>query len=346
MNPLFGVLLIAIGSMGAASFYVPINKVKEWSWENFWVFQSIMAYLLAPFLFAWIMVPDLFQIFSLVPAQPKFFAVLFGFLWGFGGLTFGLSMRYLGVGLGQSVALGFCTTFGTLIPPLVVGKNFFSPSGLILLIGVAITITGIAIVGYAGFLKTKDLPKEEQRKAVKEFALKKGIFIAVFSGIMSAMMNFGLNGLPGFMDAGNIFQEVARAQGVNKVLVTTPGMVYVLFGGFITNFSYCVILNIKNKSYQEFTSVSPKMFINNVFFSMFGGVLWYMQFFFFGMGQSYLPPEIRAFGWSILMALNIAFSNIWGLFILKEWEGVSKKTIRVLVAGILVLILSTLIIKL
>lgn len=346
MNPLLGILLIAIGSMGAASFYVPINKVKQWSWENFWIVQGFMAYLIAPFIFAVTTVPDVFHIFSQVPADAKFFAVFFGFLWGFGGLTFGLSLRYLGVGLGQSVALGFCTAFGTLIPPIVGGKNFFSPSGLILLAGVAVCLAGIAVIGYAGFLKNSELSAEERRRAVKEFALKKGLAIAVFSGIMSACMNFGINGIPGFIDAGNIFQEVARANGVRPVLVSTPGMVYVLFGGFITNFSYCVFLNIKNKSYQEYFSVSPKIFVNNVMFSMLGGGLWYMQFFFFGMGQSYLPENIRVFGWSILMALNIAFSNIWGLFILKEWDGVSKKTIRVLLVGIFILILSTLIIKL
>jgi len=346
MNPLFGVLLIAIGSMGAASFYVPINKVKDWSWENFWIFQSIMAYLIAPFLFAIFTIPDLFEIYSQVPAQPKYFAMLFGFLWGFGGLTFGLTMRYLGVGLGQSSALGFTTAFGTLIPPMIMGKDFFAPSGIVLLVGVSLALAGIAIVGYAGYLKTQDLPEEEQQNAVKEFALKKGFLIAVFCGIMSACMNFGINGIEGFMDAGNVFQEVAIENGVSSVLASTPGQVFVLLGGFVTNFVWCLILNIKNKSYKEYLSVSPKIFLNNVFFSMFGGGLWYLQFFFFGMGQSYLPEDIRVFGWSILMALNIAFSNIWGLFILKEWEGVSKKTIKVLVAGIAVLILSTLVIQL
>ena len=188
MNPLAGILLIALGSMGAASFYVPFKKVKLWAWESYWLSQGVAAWLIAPVLFAFIFVPqgELLPIIKEAPASAKLMAIFFGALWGFGGLTFGLSIRYLGVALGQSVALGLCAAFGTLIPPIIAGDNLFSSTtGILTILGVSVTVAGIAIIGYAGALKSTEMTEEEKRAAVKEFALKKGIFIAIFAGVMS-----------------------------------------------------------------------------------------------------------------------------------------------------------------
>ena len=158
-------------------------------------------------------------------------------------------------------------------------------------------------------------------------------------------MNFGINGIPGFMDAGNVIQKVAADHGTNSLFVTNPVYIFVMFGGFLTNLVYCVFLNIKNKSYKDYTSLSAAGLTNNLLFSFLGGTLWFLQFFFFGMGQSFLPEGMIAFGWSILMAMNIIFSNVWGIF-LNEWKGAGKKTIAILVIGLIVLILSTFVVKL
>ena len=345
MNPLLGILLMAIGSAGAASFYVPIRKVKKWSWESYWLVQGLASWLIAPWIFSLLTVQELNTILSEVPLNAKLGAMVFGALWGIGGLTFGLSMRYLGVALGQSIALGFCAAFGTLIPPVVSGENLFSStSGILMLIGVAICIGGIAVIGYAGALKSKNMDEEERKKAVKEFALKKGLIISVVAGVMSACMNYGINGIEGVIDAGNVFQETAKLHHVNELYISTPALIYVLLGGLITNFSYCIFLNIKNKTYKDYYSVTPLEFINNISFSFLGGTLWFLQFFFFGMGQSYLPENMQVFGWSILMALNISFANIWGL-ILNEWKGAGKRAILTLVAGIIILIISTFVVN-
>ena len=346
MNPLFGILLMAIGSACAASFYVPIRKVKGWSWETYWIVQGVASWILVPMIFALLTVPHLRSIISNIPTNCIFGCMFWGALWGVGGLTFGLSMRYLGVALGQSIALGFCGAFGTLIPPMVAGQNLFnSREGLIMLIGVAISIAGIAIVGYAGALKSQSMSEEDKRKAVKEFALKKGLLIAILAGVMSACMSYGINGLPGLLDAGNIIQAEALAQGTNPLFATSPVFIFVMFGGFLTNFVYCLYLSIKNKSYKDFTTLSGNILLMNVLFSFLGGTLWFLQFFFFGMGQSLLPVTLMAFGWSILMALNIVFSNVWGI-ILNEWKGSSSKTILVLSIGLAVLLLSIFVIKL
>lgn len=341
MNPILGIILIAIGSIGAASFYVPFKKVKNWSWESYWLSHGVAAWLIMPWLFALFTVPDgrLLTILSEAPASAKWLAILFGSMWGIGGLTFGLSLRYLGIAMGQSVALGFCAAFGTLIPPLFAGVNLFATqAGILTLIGVSITIAGIAIIGYAGHLKNQQLSEEEKRKAIKDFALKKGILIAVLAGIMSAGMAYGF-------EAAMPVEELAIANGVNPLFASNPSLIFILLGGFATNLIYCGFLNIKNKTYKDYISSTPAVLFNNIGFTFLAGTLWFLQFHFYGMGRSQLPPEMIAFAWSILMALNIAFSNIWGL-VLKEWQGTGRKTKIVLLAGIVVLILSTFVVGL
>ena len=343
MNPLAGIVLIALGSIGAASFYVPFKKVKSWAWESYWLSQGVAAWLVAPWLMAYFTVPDgnLFLLLSEAPLNAKLWAIFFGALWGVGGLTFGLSIRYLGVALGQSIALGFCAAFGTLIPPLVAGGDLFTTrAGIVTIIGVVVCIAGIATIGYAGSLKNKGLSEEERLKAVKEFALKKGLIIAIFAGIMSACFSFGL-------DFGKPIGDLAIGEKfhTNPLFHDNPVLIYILLGGFITNLIYCLYLNIKNGTIRDYATGGTSVILNNILFTFLAGFLWFMQFQFFGMGKSKLPVSMIPFAWSILMALNIAFSNVWGLF-LNEWKGVKQKTIIVLIIGILILILSTFVVKL
>jgi len=338
---MIGILLIALGSIGAASFYVPFKKVKSWSWESYWISQGVAAWLIAPWLFAWLTVPkgELMAIISEAPSSSIGWTIFFGMLWGVGGLTFGLSIRYLGVALGQSIALGLCAAFGTLIPPIIAGTNLFaSTSGILTLIGVAVCILGIATIGYAGALKSKGMSEEEKKAAIKEFALKKGIGIAILSGLMSACFNFGF-------EAAKPMEDIARAHGTNPLFLKNVSLIFIVLGGFITNLVYCVFLNIKNGTYKDYFSVSPKVFVNNILFTFLAGFLWFMQFHFYGMGSSKLPASMAVFGWSILMALDIAISNIWGIF-LKEWKGAGKLTMIILIIGILLLILSTFVVNL
>ncbi|WP_066630625.1 L-rhamnose/proton symporter RhaT [Labilibacter marinus] len=341
MNAMSAIGMIAIGSLGAASFYVPFKKVKDWAWESYWIVQGVAAWLLAPWLFAFFTVPDgsLFTIIAEAPESSKWLSAFFGVLWGVGGLTFGLSIRYLGIAMGQSIALGFCAAFGTLIPPIVAGENLFSSTvGILMVVGVSVCIAGIALIGYAGALKNQGLSEEERKEAIKEFALKKGLIIAFLAGLMSAAFSYGF-------EVGKPIDAVALKHGINPLYQSNPTLIFILGGGFITNLVYCVYLNIKNKTYKDYTTSSPSIFLNNVFFTFLAGFLWFLQFHFYGMGKSQLPADIAPFAWSILMALNIAIGNIWGIA-LGEWKGVSKKTMVFLVVGIVVLILSTFVVNL
>ncbi len=334
MNTIIGLLIIAIGSFGQSSSYVPIKKVKNWAWECFWLTQGIFAWLVFPLLGSLLGVPENSSLFALWGSGGALKSIFFGMLWGVGGLTFGLSMRYLGVALGQSIALGTCAAFGTLLPAIFAGKNLFQGEGLMLLIGVCITIAGIAIIGYAGSLRAKNMTEEEKRAAVKDFALTKGLLVALLAGVMSACFALGL-------DAGTPIKEAALAGGVKALYAGLPVIFLVTSGGFLTNAVYCIQQNIKNKTGKDYFSVSSGTLTNNLLFCALAGVLWYSQFFGLEMGKSFLTesPVLLAFSWSILMSLNVLFSNVWGI-ILKEWKGVSQKTIVVLVIGLIVLISS------
>lgn len=336
MNTLIGLIIIAIGSFGQSSSYVPINKIKSWSWESFWLTQGIFAWLVFPFIGALLAVPSGQTLGSVLAAGGSdiWKCIGFGMLWGVGGLTFGLSMRYLGIALGQSLALGTCSAFGTLIPALLKGDNLFSGDGLILLIGVCIAIAGIAVIGYAGALKARNMTEEERRKAVKDFALKKGLLIALLAGVMSACFNLGLN-------AAESIKANLLIMGAPEMFVGLPGTLLVTIGGFVTNASYCLFQNFKNHTFKDYTTSPGNIWVNNLMFCALAGLLWYSQFFGLSAGQKFFEPNsvMMAFSWSILMSLNVLFSNFWGI-VLKEWKGAGQKTIIVLVLGLAILVFS------
>lgn len=334
MEILLGLTIIAIGAFGQSSSYVPIRKVKDWSWESFWLVQGVFAWLVFPILGSLLAVPQDGSLMELWSAGGALRSIVCGALWGVGGLTFGLSMRFLGVALGQSIALGTCSAFGTLIPALLAGDNLFRGYGLILLVGVCISMAGIAVIGYAGSLRSKNMSDEERRKAVKDFALKKGLLIAFVSGVMSACFALGLS-------SGEPIKEAALAGGVDPLFAGLPVVFLVTLGGFFTNAAYCLYQNARNKTFGDYTSLSAGKWINNLLFCALAGVLWYSQFFGLEMGKSFLQssPVLLAFSWCILMSLDILFSNVWGI-ILKEWKGASRRTVLILVAGLAVLVFS------
>ena len=334
MEIFIGLLIIALGSFGQSSSYVPINRVREWSWENFWMVQGIFAWLLFPLLGALIAVPAGSSLFALLGEGGALRAIVYGALWGVGGLTFGLSMRYLGVALGQSISLGTCSAFGTLLPALFAGTDLLHGPGLILLIGVGITLAGIAVIGYAGSLRAATMSEEEKRAAIRDFALTKGLVVALLAGVMSACFALGL-------DAGAPIKAAAAAQGVDPLFAGLLVILLVTTGGFVTNAAYCLYQNVRNHTAGEYLRVSRSTLVNNLLFCALAGLLWYSQFFGLETGKSFLTgsPILTAFSWSILMSLNVLFSNLWGI-LLKEWKGCSPRTLATLVAGLVLLLFS------
>lgn len=338
MDIFIGLLIIAIGAFCQSSCYVPINKIKSWSWESYWIVQGVFAWLILPFLGALLAVPAGFSIWELFAQTPSFnfwMTILFGVLWGVGGLTFGLSMRYLGVALGQSIALGTCAGLGTIMGPVLL--NIFFPENdplsqltFSVILGVVVTLVGIAIIGVAGGMKSASLTEEEKKAAVKDFNFPKGLAIALLCGFMSGCFNVGLE----------FGQNINFGELTPDMYKTLPATFLVTLGGFVTNAIYCLNQNRKNNTWGDYKK--GNVWGNNLCFCFLAGALWYSQFFGLALGKGFLTesPTLMTLSFCILMALNVVFSNLWGI-ILKEWKGCSSKTITVLVVGIIVLIIST-----
>lgn len=344
MQALLGILFHFTGGFASGSFYIPYKKVKGWAWETFWIVGGFFSWLLVPIFAAWITVPDFISIIKQTDSTTFFATYILGTLWGIGGLTFGLALRYLGISLGQSVALGLTSIFGALIPPIYrdlftdgTGVTFTkmvnSTGGQVVLFGILICLIGIVICGKAGMKKEKDLSVKHEKDNVKEFSTSKGLLVAIFAGILSACFNFGI-------EAGKPMAEIALQNGTNSLFQNNVIFVVILLGGLTTNFIWCMILNARNKTFGDYANTKTPL-AKNYIFSALAGTTWYLQFFFYGMGESKLGNG--ASSWILHMAFIILVSNMWGL-ILGEWKGVSKSTLKTIIAGIAVIILSVIIV--
>ena len=357
-NPALGLLFHWLGGLASASFYVPYKGVRLWSWEVFWLTGGIVSWLIAPWLFASIGSENVLGVLAAAPASTLFYCYLFGALWGLGGLTFGLTLRYLGVSLGMAVALGLTTAFGTLVPPIFAGEFastlLNSTSGLLVFLGILVTLFGIGIVAKAGHAKEGELTPEERVQGVREFDFGRGIFVAIFSGIMSSCFAYGLA-------AGEPIRELSLAAGTGALWQGLPVLCVVLAGGFTTNFIWCAILIARNRSFGEWLG-QPRVraahalgadavpqaprrdapLALNYGLCALAGLLWYLQFFFYTMGESQMG-RVGFSSWTLHMASIIIFSTLWG-FGLGEWKASSARTKRMVWTGIATLVGATIII--
>jgi len=333
-----GVFLHAVGGFAAGSFYLPLQKIKGWAWESGWLINGIFSWLIAPIFAAWIIVPDLPILLRAIPASAIFWTYFFGVLWGIGGLTFGLSCRYLGLSLGYAVALGFCAFFGTIVPPIYDGTFtdiLHKASGLVMLFGLAVCLAGIGICGIAGRAKERELPDAGKQKGGAEFNFLKGILVALFAGVMSSCMAFAFR-------AGEPIAALATKHGVTDLWKNTPVLVIILAGGFTTNAIWCLTLNIKNRSAGDYLGRGGGPTKINYLLAAVAGVTWYLQFMFYGMGTTKMGAYDFS-SWTLHMAFIIVFSNLWAIR-LGEWREVHHLTRKLLIAGIAVVFLSTLVV--
>ncbi len=341
-NAPLGVLLHAIGGFAAGSFYAPLKKIRVWGWESYWLMMGIAAWLIAPWFAAWLTIPDLGTVlYTSLQTAPSAvaWAVVFGILWGLGNLTFGMSVRYLGMALGYTMALGFCMVFGSLVPPIYYGKwqeLVGTPSGQTVLGGIGLCLAGIALCGLAGIRRERELQSDQQQEtAGQQFNVRLGFAVAVAAGVLSACFNFGL-------EAGTSIADIAVQHGTNPIYSTNAVLIAVLLGGFTSNAICCLTLNRKNGSFGDYVRFD-RTYVPNCLLAWLGGVLWYLQFFFYGMGARTLGDQYGSASWAIHMAFIVLFSNLWGI-VFHEWRG-TRNTTRLLVwLGILILIASTVVI--
>jgi L-rhamnose-H+ transport protein len=372
---MLGIPLHWLGGLASGSFYVPYRAVRKWSWETYWLVGGVVSWIICPLIFALLLTNELIGVITAQPWSTLLWTYVFGLLWGLGGLTYGLTMRYLGLSLGTGVALGFCAAFGTLIPPIFklivpeipVAESIVdiasTVSGRVTLAGVATCILGIFIAALAGMSKEREMPATEKHRTIAEFSFIKGFFIASFCGIMSACFAFALT-------AANPIGATTLNAGTAPIWSGLPKLVVLLWGGFTTNFVWCAILNHRNGTgYQYVAShrcvdgaavqsersageaegdraapiVAARIpLLKNYLFCLVAGTTWYLQFFFYTMGES----QMGRYGfssWTVHMASIIVFATVWG-WILQEWRGSSAKVHALIGTSIVLLILSTVVI--
>ncbi|SPE52710.1 RhaT l-rhamnose-proton symport 2 [Verrucomicrobia bacterium] len=387
-NPFLGVFFHWLGGLASGSFYVPYKGVKKWAWETYWLVGGFFSWIICPWMLASLLTHNLLGVLSQQSASTLWWTYFFGAMWGFGGLTFGLTMRYLGMSLGMGVALGYCAAFGTLIPPIfpslfpkdavveTIGQIARTTPGQVTLAGVAACLLGIGIAALAGLTKEREMPEAEKRKAIAEFSFTKGILVATFSGVMSACFSYALTW-------GKPINAASVAAGTSTLWSGLPKLCVVLLGGFTTNFVWCVLLNLKNRTgYQYFSAflrpehVSPKasgsdpagpaepggsvatatrlgtaqlteadLEVPMLTNYLFSALAGTTWYFqfFFYTMGETQMGQFSFASWTLHMASIIIFSTMWG-WILHEWKGSSKKAHSLIAGGIATLILSTVII--
>jgi L-rhamnose-H+ transport protein len=352
MQIIFGVIFHFIGGFASGSFYIPYKKVKGWAWESFWIVGGIFSWLIVPPLAAFLTVPGFMDIIRATHGNILFLTYFFGLLWGIGGLTYGLGVRYLGVSLGSTIILGLCSVFGALVPAVyynfkpTAGKDSISTLatthwGQLVLLGIFICVVGIVICGRAGTLKEKDLAKAGAvANENKDYRFGMGIFVAIVSGVLSACFAFGIDAGKSMADTANAAWQAVHPNQGNFLYQNNVTYIVILWGGLTTNFIWCMILNARNKTFGNYTD-SKTPLLKNYIFSALAGTTWFLQFFFYGMGESKLGNG--ASSWILHMAFIILVANMWGI-ILKEWKSVSTKAFTTVIVGIITIILSVVIV--
>ncbi|AJJ63774.1 L-rhamnose/proton symporter RhaT [Yersinia aldovae] len=329
---ILGIIWHLVGAASAACFYAPFKKVKKWSWETMWSIGGLVSWLILPWTVSYLLLPDFWQYygsFSIATLLPVF---LFGAMWGIGNINYGLTMRYLGMSMGIGIAIGITLIIGTLMTPVLQGRFdvlIGTAGGRMTLLGVLVAVIGVAIVSYAGLLKERVMGIQAE-----EFSLKKGLILAVMCGIFSAGMSFA-------MDAAKPMHEAASALGINSLYVALPSYVIIMGGGAIINLSYCFIrlASLKNLSVKADFSIAKPLLITNILFSALGGLMWYLQFFFYAWGHAKIPQQYDYMSWMLHMSFYVLCGGIVGL-LLKEWKSPSRKPVTVLCIGCLVIILA------
>jgi L-rhamnose-H+ transport protein len=364
-NPILGVIFHWLGGLASGSFYVPFKAVRKWSWEVYWLLGGVFSWIIAPWVLGSILVPHITQVLSQQPFSVLAWTFFWGLLWGAGGLTYGLTMRYLGLSLGTGIILGLTALFGTYVPPIfdgTIGAKLSAIPGQVILIGSVFALMGIVLTAAAGLSKEKEMNEEQKRNSIKEFNLRKGILIAIFSGVMSSCFVFGL-------DSAVPISVTALHYGANPIWTGLPKIIVITAGGFVTNLVWCSYLLIKNRTFGEYFSLKelpaesetkPQVagktiaaldpadppsrvpLLTNYLFSALAGTTWYFQFFFYTMGETQMG-KYRFSSWTLHMASIIIFGSLWGIF-LKEWKNTSGLSKFLLAMAIFTLVAATIIV--
>lgn len=327
-----GIIWHLIGAASAACFYAPFKQVRLWSWETMWSIGGIVSWIILPWSISASLLPDFWGYFSSFNFSTLLPIFLFGAMWGIGNINYGLTMRYLGMSMGIGIAIGITLIVGTLMTPILNGSFgllLSSGGGRMTLLGVCVALVGVAIVTRAGQLKERKMGIRAE-----EFNLRKGLSLAVMCGIFSAGMSFA-------MSAARPMHDAASALGVDPLYVALPSYVVIMAGGAFINLGFCIIrlIKVKNISLKADFSISKHLIIKNIILSSLGGLMWYLQFFFYAWGHARIPLQYDYISWMLHMSFYVLCGGIVGL-ILKEWKSAGKHPVTVLSLGCVVIIIA------
>ncbi|MEL4015940.1 L-rhamnose/proton symporter RhaT [Dryocola clanedunensis] len=327
-----GILWHLVGAASAACFYAPFKKVQRWSWETMWAVGGFVSWIVLPWAVSATLLPDFWSYYGSFGASTLLPVFLFGAMWGIGNINYGLTMRYLGMSMGIGIAIGITLIVGTLMTPIIAGKFDVlvgTPGGRMTLLGVLVAVIGVAIVTRAGQLKERQMGIKAE-----EFNLKKGLVLAVMCGIFSAGMSFA-------MDAAKPMHEAAAALGVDPLYVALPSYVVIMGGGAVINLGFCFIrlAKVKHLSIKADFSIARPLIIANVLFAALGGLMWYLQFFFYAWGHAKIPAQYDYMSWMLHMSFYVLCGGLVGL-IMKEWKSAGRRPVGVLSVGCVVIILA------
>tara|TARA_B100001564_G_scaffold53548_1_gene40490 strand:- start:84 stop:1085 length:1002 start_codon:yes stop_codon:yes gene_type:complete len=322
-------LLLIFASFFQGTFGLGMKYMNPMSWESWWVIHVLVAMILFPMIWAYIVIPDLFDIIASSPKNAIYSAMLYGFLWGIGGIMFGVSVPYIGLSLTMGIVMGLAGSAGSLIPLFQIENATSQPSFPYIIGGLIISIIGVAITAKAGIDRDKLINSSSKSKNIL-----KGLLIAVTCGLLSSLLNVG------FANAAPI-AEKAQEFGVITRNSSLAAWVVVLWGAFIMNFSYAVLLLFKNNSWSTF---SLKNSLNAYKWSLIAGFCWFAALGVYGQGAALLGEIGPVIGWPILLGLSLIISNYWA-YNAGEWDNAQKPFNKLLI-GLFVLIISAVVLGL
>lgn len=331
---LCGIALIAAGAFASGSFSMPFEKVKGWKWENHWLMYSLFAYVIVPLLSCAVFCPDFLSVLSVCPPDLLLRIFLLGVLYGICNLTFGLSLKYLGVSLGFIISLGLMMVLGTVIPPMLDGRisgMFAGSGGLMLVLGLAVGVLGVLVSAYSGY--KKDTLAGSGQDGTLDF--KKGMLLALFVGFTGASQALGI-------EQGNGISGLFLERGVDELFVILPTVTVLFAGSFLITLVWCLWIGYRQGSLKLFAGTGERGLVSNYLLCALSGFLWFVNMITYGMGKSFMG-EYSFTAWGILMSLTIVFATIWGLY-RGEWKRVTPRVRGCMYAGLAILVISSFII--
>jgi len=339
--PILGILLHAIGALAAGICFTPQHKVRNWTYESFWFWMSLSSWFLLPILGSLIFIPDLSGVLAAAPRDAMWKSLGYGAAYGFGGMAFGFAIRHVGYSLTYALAVGLSAVLGFFLTPLIQGtlaKITSSAGGNAVLTGVAVGFLGIILCGLAGRRKEVEA-KASDTKDVSTFNPAIGIPLCLLAGVLSALYSLALG-------SADPIAEIALGKGANPELVMNVRFLFASTGAFLSTLPITLWQLSKKGSLKELvgagtlgTSTRTTM---NIFWGCLAGLLWYLQFIFYGMGHNRMDT-LGVASWPLHMIMLILFSTVVAI-IRREWSACSRGTKTFISIAIGILVLAVLII--